>query len=90
MSRPSLAKIATARRIASGGVDYSPRVGALCPWCGKRARITNTQPWAETVRVRYHLCHAAGCVLASMRISIKSIEVDTVKDVEKQWRKQNG
>ena len=80
MGRHSFQKILSARDIAAGGVDYSPKNGALCPWCGNKAKITNTQPWDENVRVRYHRCHAKGCVLASMKISMKSIQVDTVPE----------
>ncbi len=78
MGSLSLQKIISAQDIAAGGVDYSPKNGALCPWCGGKAKITNTRPWDENVRVRYHRCYESGCVLASMKISIKSIQVDTV------------
>jgi hypothetical protein len=71
-----MAKIAMAIETASAGVDYSPRTGATCPWCGRRSRIYKTMPWEDTTRIRYHQCENHACVMASMRISIKSIEVD--------------
>ena len=80
MARPSLQKIKSARKIAADGVDYSPKSGALCPWCGSKSKITSTRPWDENIRIRYHRCFAKGCVLASMKISIKSIQVDSVTE----------
>ncbi len=82
MARLSVALIAEAKEKASAGVDYSPRYGASCPWCGKRAKITNTTPWEDSIRLRYHRCQNTKCVLNIMNISIKSIEVDTVGKTE--------
>ncbi|KJR97201.1 MAG: hypothetical protein VR65_24955 [Desulfobulbaceae bacterium BRH_c16a] len=76
MARPSVTRIAQVKEQAAAGVDYSPRLGARCPWCGKRARIYATQPWIELTRIRYHRCENGNCVLAATGISIKSIEVD--------------
>lgn len=76
MAKPSMKKIVEARQMALQGVDYSPKLGAVCPWCGSRAIITNTQPWFDNTRVRYHRCGDNICVLSRMGISIKSIEVD--------------
>lgn len=76
MASPSIKKIEKARQTAMQGVDYSPRSGASCPWCGSRTRITNTQKWDGDFRIRYHRCEKKGCVLATMGVSIKSIEAD--------------
>lgn len=81
MARPNLTQIAAAKREAENGVDYSPKYGALCPWCNKKAKITRTAPWDENMRVRYHRCHEHGCVIAKMEISVKSIQIDTVVEV---------
>lgn len=65
---------------AGQGVDYSPRFGALCPYCGDRAKVTTTRPWEGSVRVRYHRCmNKDTCVVAGMDINIKSIEEDRHK-----------
>ena len=76
MARPTLKKMALARQVAANGVDFSPRTGATCPWCGRETKITKTMPWDETIRIRYHRCRNKRCVLAVMGVSIKSIEVD--------------
>ncbi len=70
--------IVLAKRKADQGVDYSPKHGALCPMCGEKARIYSTKPWDGPVRVRFHRCDNQACALASMRISIKSLEEDRV------------
>ncbi|BCL59953.1 hypothetical protein DGMP_06460 [Desulfomarina profundi] len=77
MARPTISKIALAKNRAANGVDYSPRLGGLCPWCGEKSRIYKTTPWEGNTRIRYHRCKNPGCVLAAMKITIKSIEVDT-------------
>ena len=69
-------KIVLAKQQAADGVDYSPRYGALCPWCGKKARITATRPWDESTRIRYHRCESSECVLSALRVNIKSVEAD--------------
>ncbi|SDP85099.1 hypothetical protein [Desulforhopalus singaporensis] len=80
MARQSavVGRIAAARQQAQGGVDYSPKNGARCPWCDQRAKIYKTTPWEDNVRVRYHRCIEPGCALSSMGVTIKSVEVDTV------------
>lgn len=82
MARITLIKIAEARKQGADGVDYSPRLGAICPWCGNKAKVYKTMPWEDNTRVRYHHCVAAGCAMAMMDYSIKSIEVDQVADIE--------
>jgi hypothetical protein len=61
---------------AESGVDYRPRTGALCPACGKAAKIFATRPWEANFRIRYHKCRQSGCVLASTGTTIKSVEVE--------------
>jgi hypothetical protein len=76
MNRAVFGKVAKAKELAENGVDFSPRHGARCPWCESKCRIYRTMPWDGNVRVRYHRCERSGCVIASLRVSIKSIEVD--------------
>ncbi len=63
MGRPSIALIAEAKEKASSGVYYSPRYGAICPWCGKRAKIARTVPWEENTRLRTELSMAKRALL---------------------------
>ena len=72
------ALVSKAREKAAAGVDYSSRTGALCPYCGKKAKIYNTRPWEGITRVRYHRCRNTACLIASLGITIKSIEEDRV------------
>jgi len=69
-------KISATIGTATAGVDFSPRTGAVCPWCEKKARIYRTLTWEDKTRIRYHRCENDRCPLATMRVSIKSIEVD--------------
>lgn len=61
---------------AEAGVDYSPRTGALCPACGKKTKIYKSMPWEGAMRIRYHYCLENGCILASMKKTVKSVEVE--------------
>jgi len=61
---------------AESGVDYRPRAGALCPSCGKSMKIVATRPWEEYLRIRYHRCRTPGCILAVIKQSIKSVQID--------------
>lgn len=76
MARPNVTQIVAAKREAENGVEYSPKLGALCPWCSQKTKITRTEAWDENIRIRYHKCHRPGCVIAKLKISVKSIEVD--------------
>lgn len=80
MARITLIKIAEARRIGANGIDYSPRLGAVCPWCGNKTKIVRTMPWEDSTRIRYHLCQTTGCAMAKMGDTIKSIEIDPVNE----------
>lgn len=76
MSKKAVAAaIAAAIAKAQAGVDYSPRTGATCPSCGAiRLRVVTTRPWDGEARVRFHKCLSKGCLLETLRISVKSIE----------------
>ncbi|MCL2791286.1 MAG: hypothetical protein FWD79_11725 [Desulfobulbus sp.] len=68
--------VALLKSRAESGVDYSPRFGALCPSCGKPAKIVRTLSWEGDTRIRYHRCLTPGCILSSINQSIKSVEID--------------
>lgn len=76
MTTPISAHLATLKTAAESGVDYSPKCGARCPACGERAKPYKTMPWDGPTRIRYHLCTAPACLLAAIRQTIKSVEVD--------------
>lgn len=78
MARPAMTKITLAKQAAESGVDYSPKNGAPCPWCSSKAKIYKTAPWEDNIRIRYHRCIKPGCPLASLKVTIKSIQVDSV------------
>lgn len=59
---------------AENGVDYSPKTGALCPFCGKKAYVRDTMPWIGDCRVRYHKCINPACCLYLLSKTIKSVE----------------
>lgn len=75
-SQTVTAYVVTVCDLAASGVDYSPRYGALCPGCRKRAKIYSTRPWEGAVRVRYHRCMTPGCVINRLGKTIKSVEED--------------
>lgn len=56
------------------GVDFEPGVGAICPECGAVLSTTKTCPKQDGLRVRYHRCRSALCIVKMLRQSIKSIE----------------
>ncbi len=69
-------KLVIAKGAAASGVDFSPRSGAVCPWCGQKAKGYRTLPWEDMTRIRYHRCENLACPLCKMGVTIKSIEVD--------------
>jgi len=73
---PAISLVVQAKRKAENGVDYSPRHGARCPWCARKTATYCTRPWEGPARIRFHRCTNAACVLASMGVSIKSLEED--------------
>lgn len=78
MAGVTVSRIVMATKEAAAGVDYSSRFGAVCPWCKKRTKVYKTMSWDGDTRIRYHSCDNIRCVLGSIGISIKSVEVDTV------------
>ena len=70
------AHLALLKSTAESGVDSRPRTGAICPCCGKPAKITATRPWDHNTRVRYHRCLNPSCLLAGINQTIKSVETD--------------
>ena len=61
------------------GVTYSNKDGAVCPACGAvRLKAYKTMPWSGGLRIRYHKCTNADCVLAAMNESVKSLQEDGI------------
>lgn len=59
------------KREALEGVDYHRITGARCPKCKMdSAFVSNTLPWEDNIRIRYHDCRRSGC-----GARFKSIEV---------------
>ena len=59
---------------AENGVDYSPKTGAVCPFCGTRTYVKDTRPWEGDCRIRYHRCGNPSCCLYLLTKTIKSVE----------------
>jgi hypothetical protein len=76
MTKATKLKIVQVVALAEGGVDYSARLGARCPWCGQRTKVYSTRPWESDVRIRYHHCINSACVLAAMNKTVKSVQVE--------------
>lgn len=73
-------KLLSATNEAKGGVDYSAQDGASCPHCNTpRSRITGSLPWEDGFKTRYHKCVNQECPLHRMDITIKSVQVDPVR-----------
>jgi len=70
-------KLLDAVHQAENGIDYSARHGAACPYCGAKTKVYCTKPWEGSVRVRFHRCDNAGCLLRDMATSIKSVQVES-------------
>lgn len=87
MPSPTVAQIAKAKKAAENGVEYSPQYGARCPWCDSRAKILRTFPWQANTRLRYHRCQKTGCVVANLRLTIKSVETDLVSEKDEACQK---
>ena len=80
MSYRVKAIIVLAIQKASQGVEYTPKYGAVCPFCGsKRIRTYSTKPWKDSLRVRFHKCQNKRCPLYKQNISVKSVQVDTTE-----------
>jgi hypothetical protein len=74
MQAAASAKVVSAIKEAEQGVDYSPKDGAACPFCGEKAKVYNTLSWTGNSRVRYHRCPNERCPLYQLERSIKSVE----------------
>lgn len=48
------------------GVTYDRIKGARCPRCQMPGGVTNTLPWEDDMRVRYHICRRCGGRFKSM------------------------
>ena len=57
---------------AEEGVDYDVKNGAVCPYCGQRARVHKTIPWYGELKLRYHRCANPDCIFAQIDKCIKS------------------
>jgi len=66
--------LASAIQQAEQGVDYNPKHGVACPFCGHKTRIHITKPWSGNSRIRYHRCQNESCWMYEMERSIKSVE----------------
>ncbi|KAF1073881.1 ogr/Delta-like zinc finger family protein [Halodesulfovibrio sp. MK-HDV] len=60
---------------AKSGVDYGTH-GAICPCCGKRARVHTTKKSEGGIRIRYHKCKNPDCLLQQIGVDIKSVQCD--------------
>lgn len=72
-----LLTVAAAKKKADQAVDYLPRVGAVCPECGrKKLPVITSRPWEEGIKIRFHRCpnKKGRCLLAVMETSIKSVQ----------------
>lgn len=67
-----------AKKTAEAGVDFSPKSGAICPGCDTKTKIYKTMPWEENTRIRYHRCTNPRCIIAVLKNTVKSIEVDSI------------
>lgn len=54
-------KVALAIRSARDGIEYDAKNGAICPYCGKRARVTH-KVWFDRSCKRYHKCKNPKCL----------------------------
>lgn len=73
-------KLLAALNTSKAGVDYSAQDGARCPHCETtRTRITGSLPWEDGMKTRYHKCVNPDCPLHKMDITIKSVQVDPVR-----------
>lgn len=70
----TLIVIAKALDAAREGVEYSPKHGALCPFCGLKTRVQTTKPWLGNSRLRYHRCENPQCPLCVLGERVRSWE----------------
>lgn len=60
MKTKSKKKPAKLKRQPLDGVTYDRIKGAICPRCSMPGGVTNTLPWEDGLRVRYHICRRCG------------------------------
>lgn len=59
---------------AAQGSRFRPREGALCPLCGRRAKVVGSPRWEGTLKVRYHNCTNPDCPLCRLKLGFKSVQ----------------
>jgi len=65
---------------AAQGVEYTPKYGAVCPFCGSiRMRTITTRKWDGDTRTRFHRCKNKSCPLHKRKVYIKSVQVDETR-----------
>ena len=65
-----------ARHKADAGVDYSVKYGGVCPVCATdHLPVITSRAWKGNVKIRFHKCNNADCILSRMGVSIKSVQV---------------
>lgn len=75
MTHQAQVAVVIAVQSAESGVDYTPRYGATCPWCGqKRIPVYKTMPWSDGFRIRYHHCSNPECLLHGLGTTVKSLQ----------------
>lgn len=75
MEQQTLIKFAACLREAETGIDYHPRDGAKCPWCGEKLRVQDTMPWTGKARIRYQKCKNPKCPLGQMDKTVKTVQM---------------
>ncbi len=74
----ALKELADVTEVAKNGVDYSPKIGAICPSCETpRTPVVGSLPWDGDCKIRYHKCKNPDCPFSVLGITIKSIQVDS-------------
>jgi hypothetical protein len=66
--------IKAAVSMAREGVDYSAKDGARCPMCGRRCPVVSSPRRSGDLKIRYHQCKNAGCVMSCTGVSLKSVQ----------------
>ena len=74
MNQKTLLKLAGCFRNAEEGIEYHPKYGAKCPWCGDKLRVQDSKPWGRKTRIRYQKCLNPKCPLSCMDKTVKSIQ----------------
>ncbi|WP_285906793.1 transcriptional regulator [Pseudodesulfovibrio pelocollis] len=72
MTKAEAIKVAVAT--AREGVTYSLKDGAVCPLCGARCPVVSSPRGEGALKVRYHRCNNAECVMGALGVSVKSVQ----------------